>query len=750
MKQNLSLTLALAFSVVSAVLAFIIIEQYERTGQMKATMTQSHLALQRVRHFSELMEFARARTRLTSQILDTIDVFEKDDINQELEIYANRFARSMQSLNSLPLDDHVKEKLREQGEIIRVILPAQRDVVSLSMHGDENDASKANELFYNVVIPGQNKLIDLLQGLVLYEQKRSAELVSGTGSSLNSSLKSQTVFGVLAIIIIFVAAFFVIVRTRAVQNHLVQRQADLQDTVEEQTANLRVARDQAQAANNTKSEFLASMSHEIRTPMTGINGFADLLLEDNLPAASRDKVEKIKSSASSLLTIINDILDLSKLDVGKLKIEKINFAPSKVANDVTLLFQQTCPPSKKEKLRIISSISSDVPTGIAADPSRLRQILINLLGNAVKFTDQGIVTLHCEKQKDADVLKFRVEDTGIGIDSATKDKLFDDFVQADASISRKYQGTGLGLSICKRLVELMGGEIGIESELGKGSTFWFTLPYEPLPEGVEVVDETSVIPRKFGGARQLSILVAEDNDINRIIIKAVLEKMGHAPTFAHNGAEAVEAVKTADYDLILMDVRMPELSGPDATRQIRLLPGFKGQIPIVALTADVMAENRQSYFDAGMNDCVGKPVNQEELAVAINKAVGETVNMIKEDTTEDTSSAPALDLEEVKARLMLPDDVINPLLTKFADQYSDVADRIQELVDKDDLAAVTELAHALKGVSGSLGMTDVSDHAAKIEVHSKAGDATAVVNLIPALTAQTNGAVAAIRDQTKI
>jgi CheY-like chemotaxis protein len=246
----------------------------------------------------------------------------------------------------------------------------------------------------------------------------------------------------------------------------------------------------------------------------------------------------------------------------------------------------------------------------------------------VKFTDEGAVTLHCEKLPGRDELRFRIVDTGVGIEKEAQEKLFGDFVQADASISRKHQGTGLGLSICKRLLELMGGQIGIESAPGKGSTFWFTLPYEALPDDVEIIDHLSIKSRKYRGARALSILVAEDNEINQTIIKAILDQMGHDATFANNGAEAVEIVKSQDFDLILMDVRMPELSGPDATKQIRMLSGFKGQIPIIALTADVMADNRKSYFEAGMNDLVAKPIDTEELALAINKAAGEAVNMV--------------------------------------------------------------------------------------------------------------------------
>lgn len=409
------------------------------------------------------------------------------------------------------------------------------------------------------------------------------------------------------------------------------RQMYAEELVKEQTKDLEIARARAERAAVAKSEFLASMSHEIRTPMMGIMGFSDILLADKVSDSTRDKVGKIKSSATSLLTILNDILDLSKLEAGKLEIEKINFRPTTMAEDIVHLFRETCPPEKKDRLEIAVDVAADFPAAACADPTRLRQVLINLMGNAVKFTESGTITLACRVDLEKSILRFEITDTGIGIDAETQDKLFGDFVQADASISRKYQGTGLGLSICKRLVELMHGEIGVESSAGSGSTFWFTLPYDAVPDDAVIAEERVKAPTKFSSSRQLSILVAEDNEINQAIIKTLLENMGHDYIFAGNGLEAVEAVKLADFDLILMDVRMPEMSGPDATREIRKLPGFKGAIPIIALTADVMAENRQSYFDAGMNDCVGKPVSTEELALAINKAVGENVNMAIEE-----------------------------------------------------------------------------------------------------------------------
>lgn len=392
----------------------------------------------------------------------------------------------------------------------------------------------------------------------------------------------------------------------------------------ERNAEIEAARHAADTANRAKSEFLASMSHEIRTPLNGILGMANMLRDGNLEAAQRKQVGIILDSGGLLLTLLNDILDLSKIEAGGLELETIDFDVTAVLEGLLDIWSAKAAEKGLAYIHHVETLAAPV---LMSDPTRIRQILFNLVSNAVKFTEAGEIRVQVTQTGLPDgryETRFDVSDTGEGIAPDSLKLLFSKFTQADSSVTRRHGGTGLGLSISKQLAEAMGGRIGVDSTEGAGSTFWFTVV---CPEGdpANIADDTAPTDTACE-TRALQILVAEDNGVNRIVIRAMLEKAGHDITIVENGLEAVHAVQTGDYDVVLMDIHMPEMDGISATRKIREIDGERGKVPIVALTANAMKGNREEFVGNGMDDYVSKPIDPEELTAALRRQCGEGVS----------------------------------------------------------------------------------------------------------------------------
>jgi signal transduction histidine kinase/DNA-binding NarL/FixJ family response regulator/HPt (histidine-containing phosphotransfer) domain-containing protein len=474
-------------------------------------------------------------------------------------------------------------------------------------------------------------------------------------------------------------------------------------------------------AARLKSEFLANMSHEIRTPMNGVLGMIELLSRTALDDKQRRYLGTLQASAGGLMTVLNDILDFSKIEAGKMELREENCRVRALVDEVTELFAAR---AELRGVQLEAVVEADVPSQVEADTDRVRQVLSNLVGNAVKFTESGTITVRAaveEYKGQLLQLRFEVKDSGVGIEPALQGKLFEAFSQVDGSLTRKHGGTGLGLAICKQLVALMKGRIGVTSELGKGSTFWFVLPLRRLEStaSLELPANSSAkpfAPPPSKNSRTNKILVAEDNPINQEVMREVLSELGYEAFIVENGVQALQALEREAYPLVLMDCQMPELDGYGAAREVRRRETDARRIPLIAVTAHAFEGEREKAIAAGMDDYVTKPIDASLLSEVIQRwwpkslsrdpESGERLASIRVPAAEAVAAAPLLD----------PSVKRSPAVTRvFLKHVPDQVASIGRAVRTSDSSTLKAAAHKLKGSCLAVGIPRMAELCAELE-----------------------------------
>ena len=682
--RKVSIYILFAFIIGNLVLIYI---QYNSAKNINTLIRENQILLSEFKASNDLKELEKDIISVESNIRGSITMSDSSLLSsmssqiQEVEEDLGRLQKITDNDSSVIYINQLRELVNQK------LIHSRRIIDSFQFSG-KNAAE-------NVIATQRGKLLTDSIITITHQLEDSRErLLETVTSSIDASGEKALQFGTILIVVVLTSGavlFWFIINTIRRQNLLIDR--------------LNTSEKKLKEAMTIKENFLANMSHEIRTPMNAVLGFTKLLKRKPLDTESKEYVDTIERSGENLLMIINDILDLSKIEAGMMRIESAPFNIRGLLYSIETLFREKVA-EKKISLKVI--VSDLVPDHLEGDAVRLSQILVNLVGNALKFTDKGSIQLQVTGQPITGgqlLLHFTVTDTGIGIAADQLSHVFERFHQGEETVTRKFGGTGLGLSIVKDLVQLQKGNISVESEWGKGTTFHFTIPYlvasemsQPgLPPGPE---EQPVAPKEG-----IQLLVAEDNEINQTFLRHLFKDWNVRFDIASTGLEAVDLLKKNKYDLVLMDVQMPGMDGYTATRHIR--QELKMDIPIIAMTAHAMAGEKEKCLGYGMNEYISKPIREEELRSLLNRFTGKQVNTPgKSRSSHASSTYQWINLDYMKEVSQGNIDYEKEVTEQFIEAIPEDLRQLQACWSNGDIATLKQIAHNMKTSVSVMGLTD--------------------------------------------